>query len=200
MQSQYTINLYFYFILDELNQLFSEYEITHPVVVSAEGEFISNDLQNALFQSHLHSVKRRRRSLGEKILTGPSGSNLNLKFDRAVAMSNDMHIDTSFSRQSSGQTDNFDRMNSIKSRRESFLRRSFSRHHVNFNVTAFGSQLQLQVEIKSKLIAPGAKSIRFTSNGRRIEKNLESGCYFFGKISRQPLSKVAISNCKGLVS
>ena len=74
------------------------------------------------------------------------------------------------------------------------------RRYLHFNVSVFGTSLQLRVEKKQTLIAPGAKSIIFFEDGRRIEKVLSSSCLFFGTIPNYPRSKVAISNCNGLVS
>ena len=230
----YTLKRCFNFVAEQLNALFAEYCITEPSVVSAGGQFISHDLENAKFLSESHYYrKRKKRSLNEleTIEVAYVGENTATNHSHGIDVRNDVYrnnvddstdldeITQNFSTDETTQnffTDEITQNFSARNRRmsnetqrqlgaqrepELIARRSkLYRRYLHFNVSVFGNIVQLRVEKKQTLIAPGAKSIIFFEDGRKIEKVLSSSCLFYGTIPEHPRSKVAISNCNGLVS
>ena len=188
--------------LDDLPQLLSEYEITVPSVVSYGGEFISYDLNNADMHTQQHYVRRQRRAIDAPDAVVKFVSDARVpKFNKTLLdMRNDMYFSNAASLTSENSNQSATVSNNFSGQPFERMPMQQQRRYLHFNVSAFGSSLQLKVEEKSRLIAPGAKSVVFLTGGHRIEKDLSMGCYYFGKIANQPQSKVAISNCNGLVS
>ena len=188
--------------LDDLRRLLPEYEITIPSVVSFGGEYISHDLENALSLTQKHYTNRRRRSIAPDALVITLLDNNRVpKFNTTIDMRNDMYYGENDTNLTSGSSNISAESEGHFSDHQSVQNPIFHhRRYVHFNISAFGSSLQLKVEMKAKLIAPGAKSVYFTAGGHRIEKDLTLDCYYFGKIAHHSRSKVAISNCNGLVS
>ena len=189
--------------VDDLAKLFSEYEVTVPTLVNSAGEYISHDLENAQSLTQEHYLRRRRRATHERdyVSMAVSDDDSVPKSNASIDMHGDMYYDPPAINTTTDNPNTLGRNSSLFFRSRSSTPPSYAqRQYVHFNVSAFGSRLLLKVETKSRLIAPGAKSVVFTSDGRRIEKDLSLSCYFFGKILQQPNSKVAISNCNGLVS
>ena len=168
-------------------------------MVSASGEFISHDLENAPSLTHQHYAKRRKRSLDEvgTVVMTLSNNDVMPKFNRKIDLRNDIYS----SNHTSDDSTYYDRRFDVNFRKKSRISPIHNPgQYLHFNLSAFESNFHLRVQMKPRLIAPGAKSIRFTADGRRIEKDLALSCYYHGKITQDTSSKVAISTCNGLVS
>jgi len=174
-------------------------------------------LENAeLICQSYDQQKRKKRSIDEleTIEVAFVGDDSAGKFNHSIDVRNDVFRDSTDDVSESDELDvrNFREDNShFNNGTERILgaqrgpelvtmRPTAPRRYLHFNVSVFGTKIQLRVEKKQTLIAPGAKSIIFFEDGRRIEKILSSSCFFFGTIPNRPRSKVAISNCNGLVS
>lgn len=192
-------NFSFKLFLEKLNQLFTEYDITHPTVVTQGGSFISHDVSNAASVTgkyHAQRDKRRRRSLDDTIEVSFIGESDLHPFNHSIDVRNDMDRDFD---NHDALVSNFTSGLPFPTDSHAIWTNHIRRQYLHFNMSAFGRNLQLRLENKQTLIAPGAKSIFFTRDGRKIEKDLSTSCLYFGKIPQHPSSKVAISNCNGLV-
>ncbi|XP_076822251.1 A disintegrin and metalloproteinase with thrombospondin motifs 3-like isoform X2 [Clavelina lepadiformis] len=183
---------------DDLDVMFSKYDVVHPTVVNADGQFISHNVNDALKVSAFHEqLKRNRRSLSVTVFSLPE-SNFR-QMNKSVDIDNDMYFDNNNETlQVESNAQDLSNVSPTFKQQSATAEGSFKSSYIHLNVPAFGSNLHLKVTSKRRLVSPGGQSVIFTDDGGKIVKNLQSNCLFSGKISHHPLSKVAISNCAGL--
>lgn len=188
--------------VEDLDNMFTEYEIVHPSLVTVNGDFISHDVRN-VGTPH----QRRRRSADDEIETivvAIGDSSISRAQNNTIDVRNDTIQPDENITYTHWRDSGFNEARRIPVRTVRVESTDVDHEPpprlIHFSVRAFGSRMRISVETKEHLIAPGAKSVRFTSAGEMIEKDISSDCLYFGKVSQLPDSAVAISNCQGLVS
>nr|CAB3219998.1 A disintegrin and metalloproteinase with thrombospondin motifs 3 [Phallusia mammillata] len=187
--------------IEDLENMFTEYEIVHPALVTADGDFISHNIRNA---PTIPSSARRRRSVDdiETIVVAIGDGSISRAPNNTIDVRNDTMPFEANITTSHWRHNGFNEARRFPTRTVHVEPTDSSDEPpprlIHFSVTAFGSRMRISVETKEHLIAPGAKSVRFTPDGEMIEKDISSDCLYFGTVSQLPDSAVAISNCEGL--
>jgi len=192
-------------VAEELDNLFDEYEITTPTLVTVDGDFLSHDLRRAtpVASAPRHEDARRRKrsvsdeeetvvlAIGQRSFLTNYNSTIDVRNDTLYASGNESEYPAHY-QLGAPPTDS--------RRPQASTAALVTAHFLHFNVTAFGKTMLLRVQLKERLVAPGAKTVIFTESGDRIEKDILPDCAFSGNIAQMPGSAVAINNCDGLVS
>lgn len=84
----------------------------------------------------------------------------------------------------------------IRSRRDT----TKDSHDVHYKVKAFDKHLHLKLKENKKLLSPNFKVEVIGHNGKVLKTHKIKNCHYTGTVKSHKRSKVAISNCRGLVS
>lgn len=73
-------------------------------------------------------------------------------------------------------------------------------HDVHYKVKAFGKHLHLKLKENKKLLSPNFKVEVIGNKGKLLKTHKMKNCHYTGTVKSHKRSRVAISNCRGLVS
>ena len=88
----------------------------------------------------------------------------------------------------------------IRSRRDATDKSYVDTHNVHYKVKAFGKHLHLKLKENKKLLSPNFKVEVIGHKGKVLKTHKMRNCHYTGTVKSHKRSRVAISNCKGLVS
>lgn len=70
---------------------------------------------------------------------------------------------------------------------------------VHYKVSAFGNDFHLRLKRNKRLLAPNFKVEVIGKDGRILKRHAMENCHFVGRLKDKSRTKVAMSNCEGLV-